>query len=87
MTLQEMLELAGVNSLDDPNYAAGGEQGVATYRMTGMVLELQIDYTNKITGQYDGNEYIARATVSKAPLGWAGLRGNSAYTTHTQPSP
>ena len=87
MTLQEMLELAGVNSLDDPNYAAGGEAGVATYRMTGMVLELQIDYTNKITGQYDGNEYIARATVSKAPLGWAGLGGNSDYMAYTRPSP
>ena len=48
MTLTDLLELAGIDSLDDWNYAGRGEEGTPAFRMTGMVIELQIDYTNKI---------------------------------------
>ncbi len=54
--------------------------------MTGMVIELQIDYTNKIPGYYEGSEYVARASIAKAPIGWAGLGGATDFTSSTRPS-
>ena len=66
MTLKEMLKLAGVDSIDAPNHAGAvaGSVGVPTYRMTGMVIELQIDYTNKIPGLLR-RERVHRAGVDR----------------------
>ena len=88
MTLKELLKLAGIDSIDAPNHAGAvaGSVGVPKYRMTGMVIELQIDYTNKIPGYYEGSEYVARASIAKAPIGWAGLGGATDFTAHATPS-
>ena len=88
MKLKDLLKLAGVDSLDAGNADAtvATSEGLPKFRMTGLVIELQIDYTNKIPGEYDGEEYVARATVAKAPIGWAGLGGATDFTAHAPPS-
>ena len=88
MKLKDLLKLAGVNSIDALNYAGAvaDSEGVPAYRMTGMVIELQIDYTNKIPGYYEGSEYRARASIAKAPIGWAGLGAATDFTAHATPS-
>ena len=83
MKLRDLLKLAGVSSIDAPNYAGAvaDSEGTPAYRMTGMVIELQIDYTNKIPGYYEGSEGAsARASIAKAPLGWAALGGATDFT-------
>ena len=69
MKLRDLLKLAGVDSIDAPNYAGAvaDSEGTPAYRMTGMVIELQIDYTNKIPGYYEGSEYIACGNRSPRP--------------------
>ena len=89
MKLKDMLKLTGeLDSLDslNPDGAVAASEGTPAFRMTGMVLELQIDYTNKIPGRYDGNAYIARASIAKAPIGWAGLGAATDFTAHAPPS-
>ena len=88
MKLKDLLKLAGIDSIDAPNHAGAVADSVGTpkYRMTGMVIELQIDYTNKIPGYYEGSEYVARASIAKAPIGWAGLGGATDFTSSTRSS-
>ena len=88
MKLKDLLPLAGIDSLDADNYAGAVAESVGTpaFRMTGMVIELQIDYTNKIPGYYEGSEYVARASIAKAPIGWAGLGAATDFTAHATPS-
>ena len=88
MKLTDLLKLAGIDSIDAPNYAGAvaASEGTPAFRMTGMVIELQIDYTNKIPGYYEGSEYVARASIAKAPIGWAGLGAATDFTAHAPPS-
>ena len=48
--------------------------------MTGLTIELQIAYTNKI--KLDGTEVRASISVQKAPISWSGLGGATDYTSY-----
>jgi hypothetical protein len=89
MKLKDLLHLAGIDSLDAKNDGGATvteSEGLPAYRLTGMTLELQIDYTNKVAWRWSGNKYVARASVAKAPVGWSGLGEQAHVMSFTPPS-
>lgn len=89
MKLKDLLHLAGIDSLDaknDGGATVAESVGLPAYRLTGMTIELQIDYTNKVAWRWSGNKYVARASVAKAPVGWSGLGEQAHVMSFTPPS-
>ena len=79
-TLTELLNAAGIDSLDALNSAGAVAESVGspTYRMTGLTIELLISYSNKYKN--NGKEIKCKASVQKIPLGWSGLGASTDYT-------
>lgn len=79
-TLTELLNAAGIDSLDAYNAdgAIEGSVGAPRYRMTGVTIELQISYNNLI--KLNGKEIRARASVEKTPVAWTGTGSSTDIT-------
>jgi len=80
-SLDELLKLAGIDSLDSVNAKAVKSVvwGNPTYRMTGVVLQLDVNYDNRI--RMGGSKVIAKVKVQakSAKSGWASFGPHMHY--------
>ena len=84
VSLSELLDLAGVGSLDDDNVAGEVAESIGTplFRMTGLLLEINIFYTNLMLLDEDklnGRTTVAEITVKKGITAWSAAGGDSDF--------
>ena len=70
LSLRDLLEYSGLDSLEKRNkQAQGTATGPPTYRQSGVVIEIQINYDNR--RRLDGSKVLAEATVKYRDIGWS----------------
>ena len=70
LSLRDLLEYSGLDSLEARNkQAQGTATGPPTYRQSGVVIEIQINYDNR--RRLDGSKVLAEATVKYRDIGWS----------------
>jgi hypothetical protein len=70
LSLRDLLKYSGLHSLEARNkQAQGSATGPPTYRQSGVVIEIQINYDNR--RRLDGNKVLAEATVKFRDIGWS----------------
>ena len=73
LSLKELVTYSDLNDLERVNkkaeYCVDCASEAPTYRMTGVVIEIQIDYDNR--RRLDGRKVIATATVKYHDRGWS----------------
>ena len=70
LSLRDLLKYSGLDSLEARNkQAQGTATGPPTYRQSGAVIEIQINYDNR--RRLDGRKVQAEATVKYRDIGWS----------------
>ena len=70
LSLRDLLKYSGLDSLEARNKQATGAASSPTYRQSGLVIEIQINYDNR--RYLDGRKVRAEATVKyRDGIGWS----------------